>query len=125
MSLILDAGALIAFERGDRTVQAFLERAHTEDIEVRTTTVAVAQAWRDPARQVALARLLRGVDERELTKARSRAIGVLLARAKRADVVDASLVDAANEGDELLTSDPDDIAKLAEAAGKTLVVTRV
>jgi hypothetical protein len=74
---------------------------------------------------VALARLLRGVDERELTKARSRAIGVLLARAKRADVVDASLVDAANEGDELLTSDPDDIAKLAEAAGKTLVVTRV
>lgn len=125
MSLILDTGALIAFERGARSVQAFLERAHREDIEVRTTTAAVAQAWRDPARQVALGRLLRGVDERELTRARSRAIGVLLARAKRTDVVDASLVDAAKDGDELLTSDPDDIAALAEAAGKTIVITRV
>jgi hypothetical protein len=125
VSLILDAGALIAFERGARTVQAFLERAHREDIEVRTTTAAVAQVWRHPARQVALTRLLRGVDERELTQTRSRAIGVLLARAKRSDVVDASLVDAAKEGDELLTSDPEDVATLANAAGKTLVITRV
>jgi hypothetical protein len=125
VSLILDAGALIAFERGDRTVQAFLERAHREDIEVRTTTAAVAQTWRNPARQVALARLLRGIDERELTKSRARAIGVLLARVKHIDVVDASLVDAANEGDEILTSDPDDLARLAAAAGRTLVITRV
>jgi hypothetical protein len=75
VSLILDTGALMAFERGARTVQAFLEPAHREDIEVRTTTAAVAQAWRDPARQVALGRLLRGVDERELTRARLRSSG--------------------------------------------------
>jgi hypothetical protein len=125
MSLLLDAGALIGFERGDKTVHAFLVRAHQDDVDVRTTSAVVAQTWRDPARQVALVRLLRGVDEAELTKRRSRAVGELLASAGTVDVVDASLVEAAIDGDEILTSDPQDIAALAEAAGKTLVVTPV
>jgi hypothetical protein len=125
MSLVLDTGAFIAFERGDTTVRAFLAHAHREEVEVRTTTAVVAQTWRDPGRQAALARLLRGVDEQELTKSRSRAVGVLLAQASRADIVDASVVEIATDGDEILTSDPRDIAALAEAAGKTLLITPV
>jgi hypothetical protein len=125
VSLILDAGALIAFERGDRTVQAFLERAHDDGVDVRTTTTVVAQTWRRPAKQVALARLLRGVDERELTRARGRSVGELLSRTSASDIVDASIIEIANDGDEILTSDPDDIVALAEAAKKTLVVTPV
>jgi hypothetical protein len=39
--------------------------------------------------------------------------------------VDGSLVEAARDGDEILTSDPDDILALATAAKKTLIVTRV
>jgi hypothetical protein len=40
-------------------------------------------------------------------------------------VVDGSIVDAARDGDEMLTSDPDHIAVLVVASGKTLVLTRI
>ena len=49
----------------------------------------------------------------------------LLRRAGTADVVDATLVEIARDGDEVLTSDPDDIRKLAITAGKLLIVTPV
>jgi len=123
MTLILDAGPLIAFERGDRLVRAFLERALRDDVEVRTTTAVVAQTWRNPARQAALVRLLRGIDEQELTRARSRSVGVLLAESTSTDIADASVVEIARDGDEILTSDPDDIVSLAKAAGKMVMVT--
>lgn len=125
MTLVLDAGALVAYERGDRTVQAFLKRAHTIGVGVRTTSGVMAQVWRDGARQARLASLLRGVAEAELDRATSRRVGLLLAAAGCADVVDASVVDAALDGDEILTSDPNHIADLAAASGKTVIVTQV
>jgi predicted nucleic acid-binding protein len=125
VSLILDTGALIAYERRDRVVRAYLERAERIETPVLTTTAVVAQAWRDPARQALLARLLRGVDEVELSQPRARAIGLLLRASATSDVVDASVVDVAEDGDEILTADPDDITPLAIAAGKTLIVTPV
>lgn len=125
MSLLLDAGALIAFERGSRTVQAFLERAQRAGEPVRTTTTVIAQVFRKPAAQVALTRLLRGVDEQSLDGERARKTGAMLSAAGCSDVVDGSLVEAARDGDEILTSDPDDILALATAAKKTLIVTRV
>jgi hypothetical protein len=36
--LVLDASALIAFERSDATIRAFLERTHRRDDPVRTST---------------------------------------------------------------------------------------
>lgn len=125
MSLMLDAGALIAYEHGDRVVQAFLERANRQGELVRTTTTVVAQVFRRPAAQAKLARLLRGVFEVALDSERARRTGILLQGAKRADVVDASLVEAVRDGDEVLTSDVNDIVRLATAAGKTVIVTRV
>ncbi|MDQ6726044.1 MAG: hypothetical protein M3066_07775 [Actinomycetota bacterium] len=125
MSLVLDAGALIAYERGSRTVQAFLERADRHGEDVRTTTAVVAQTWHGDPRQVRLATLLRGVDERHLTSAQARRVGRLLRRARTADVVDGTVVDIATDGDEILTGDPDDIRALAAAAGKRVLVTRV
>lgn len=41
------------------------------------------------------------------------------------DIVDGSLVEVARDGDEILTTDPDDIFVLATAAKKTLIITRV
>jgi hypothetical protein len=41
------------------------------------------------------------------------------------DIVDGSLIEAARDGDEILTSDPDDLFVLATAAKKTLIITRV
>jgi hypothetical protein len=122
---MLDAGALIAYERGDRVVQAFLERANRQGEPVRTTTTVVAQVFRRPSAQAKLARLLRGVIEITLDSERARRTGILLQRATRADVVDASLVEALHDGDEVLTGDVDDIVRLATAAGKTVIVTRV
>ncbi len=125
MSLILDAGALISYEHGDRTVRAFLERAARTGVDVRTSTGAVAQVWRDGARQARLALLLNGLLEVELTRERARRIGMLLRRADERDVIDGSIVDAAVDGDEILTTDPDGIAALAQHSGKSLIVTRV
>ena len=41
------------------------------------------------------------------------------------DVVDASIVDIASDGDEVLTSDPDDIAVLATAAHRRLSIIAI
>lgn len=125
MTLVLDAGALIAYEHGDRTVRAFLERAGRTGVDVRTTTGAVAQVWRDGARQARLTLLLKGLLEVELTRERARRIGMLLRRADERDVIDGSIVEAAVDGDEILTTDPDDIVALAQHSGKNLIVTRV
>ncbi|MBA3391007.1 MAG: hypothetical protein H0T89_00095 [Deltaproteobacteria bacterium] len=125
MSLVLDAGAFIAYERGDRTVHAFLLKAAEAEDSVKTSTGVVSQVWRDGARQVALAQLLRGVEEIALTPQRARAIGELLRLARSTDVVDASLVELARDGDEILTGDPDDLLQLANQSGKTLVITPV
>ena len=125
MSLVLDAGALIAYERGDRTIHAFLVHASEQEDPVKTSAAVVAQVWRDPARQVALSKLLLGVEEIALTPQRARAIGALLRLSRTSDVVDASLVELARDGDEILTEDPDDLLHLANESGKTLVLTRV
>lgn len=61
----------------------------------------------------------------ELTRTVSRRVGLLLAGAGTSDVVDATVVDAAIDGDEILTSDPDDLQALAVASGKWLVVTPI
>lgn len=125
MSLVLDAGALIAYERGSRTVQAFLERASREGDDVRTSTAVVAQTWHGDPTQVRLARLLRGVDECELTCARARSVGRLLRQAGTIDVVDGTIIDIARDGDEILTSDPGNLRQLAASGGKAVIVTLV
>ena len=46
-----------------------------------------------------------------------RRAGALLARAGTSDVIDAAVVLLASDGDWILTSDPDDLEPLVEAAG--------
>jgi hypothetical protein len=60
---------------------------------------------------------LAGVDVAPLDDRLGRRAGVLLGRAGGSDVVDAALVLLAADGDEILTSDPDDLRPLAVAAG--------
>lgn len=122
MALILDAGALIAFESRNPTVVKLIADAQAAGEPVRTTSGVTSQVWRDQARQVVLSRLLRGVEERPIDPTVSKRIGSLLALLETADVVDASIVDIARDGDEILTSDPADIVALAKAAGRRLTV---
>jgi hypothetical protein len=125
MAMLLDAGALIAYERGAPVMSALLARAHGDENPVKTTSGVVARVWRGGTKQARLAVLLRGVAELPLDPDASRRIGVLLGVCGMADVVDASLVDIARSGDEILTSDPDDLVMLARAARKELAITPV
>ena len=72
MRLLLDSGALIAYERSDRKVEALIERANRDDVLVRTASGVVAQVWCEGPGQARTARLLHGVDEVPLTPERSR-----------------------------------------------------
>src|SRR5262245_34667050 len=125
MALLLDAGAFVAYERGDLTVETIIEEAGERRVPSRTTTAVVAQVWRNGARQARLARLLKGVDELGLDSDASRRIGHLIGKAKCSDVVDGSIVDIACSGDRILTSDPGDIQALVEVSGKQVLVTPV
>ncbi|MBW3647775.1 MAG: hypothetical protein KY440_08380 [Actinobacteria bacterium] len=98
MSLILDAGALIAVERGDRDTAAVIEAARQQEQRVVFVPAGVVgQVWRGGGRQARLARLLhaRGVVVEPLTDIGARAAGVLCGSAGTTDVVDASVVLAA------------------------------
>lgn len=123
--LVLDAGAFIAFERGDPAVRARLAAARQLGMDVLTTSPVVAQVWRNSRRQALLARLLAATHVRAPDEAAARRAGELLAATARVDVVDALLVGLARDGDAVLTSDPHDIASLLAAAGTTAVVTAV
>lgn len=60
-----------------------------------------------------------------MTEAQARVVGSLLARTGTADIVDASVVVVARErGDQVLTSDPDDLGPLSAALGRPVVTVR-
>ena len=79
----------------------------------------LGQAWRGGGpRQALLARALDGIEIRPLDESLGRAAGDLLARAGSADVIDAALVLLADDGDDIVTSDPEDIVPLAARLGR-------
>jgi hypothetical protein len=122
-SLILDAGALLAVDRDDRTMIARLQVAQRAGLELRSNAMVVAQVWRDRrGRQVSLARLLRAVDVRAVSPSDGQDAGSLLGDAGTADAIDATVVLLAAPGDRILTSDPRDLTRLAEAAGNRAVI---
>jgi xanthine/CO dehydrogenase XdhC/CoxF family maturation factor len=116
-ALVFDAGGLIALDRGKREVGTLLAVAADTGIEAVTSAACVAQAWRDPARQARLARALTGFLERSLDPLAARDCGLLLARARTSDIADAAITLLIDEGDTVLTSDPDDIAHLLDTTG--------
>ena len=117
MTLVLDAGALIAYERGDPFVRRAVLEARRAQVLPKTHGGVVGQVWRSRSRQVALGTTLRGVDVLPLDRALGQAAGLLLAATGMSDVIDAALVSLAEDDDWILTSDPNDIARLAQAAG--------
>lgn len=121
---VLDAGALIAVDVDDRTMWTRLWAAHRTGVACVTHGGVIAQVVRGP-RQARLNRLLPILDVVALDLALGRATGHLLARSRTADVVDAALVVIARPGDTILTSDPDDIEKLAIASNKDVSIVQV
>jgi hypothetical protein len=122
--LTLDAGALIAFERAERRIMLMIGLALRDQLEIVVPAGVVAQVWRDGRRQARLARLL-GADEVEiepLDDRRARAAGQLCGVRRTTDIVDASVVLCARaRGHRIVTSDPDDLARLDPAASLIVV----
>jgi hypothetical protein len=125
MTLVLDAGALSAVDRGDRFVAALVKRERLAGRVPVTNGGCVGQAWRHGARQANLARLQNAVDVVAIDDSLGRRAGLLLARAGTNDVIDASVVLIAADGDEILTSDVGDLRVLFEAASMSVDVIRV
>lgn len=125
MSLVLDAGALIAVDRRDRSILALLRIAERRNEPLITSAAVVAQVWRDGSRQANLARLLAGVRVAALRPEDGRRLGVLLGRCGAADVVDAHIASLATAGDVLLTSDSHDLRPLLAAIGVDATIHEV
>jgi hypothetical protein len=122
-ALVLDAGALVAVDRGDRAMVALLRVAQQHGVELRSNSMVIAQVWRDRhGRQAGLARLLRAVDVRAVSPQDGRQAGVLLGATGTTDPVDSTVVLLASPGDRILTSDPRDLTPLAEAAANHAVI---
>src|ERR1043165_4044348 len=117
--VMLDAGALIALDRGDKRMIALLQRALAQGRSFRVPAGVVGQAWRDGRLQVTLARFLRSeeVEIAPLDEHLARSCGELCAAAGLADVIDASVVILARERrDPIVTSDPNDLRRLDPGA---------
>lgn len=123
MTDVLDAGAFIAADRGDRATWTRLKAA--ADDAPLTHGGVVGQVWRGGGRHARLARFLAGVDVRPLNDELGRACGVLLGATGTVDVIDAALVMLAADGDVIYTSDPEDIARLAAERDLHVEVVRV
>ena len=122
-ALILDAGALVAVDRGDRAMIARLRAGQRQGMDLRSNAMVVAQVWRDShGRQAHLAQLLRAVDVRAVSPQDGRQAGALLGKTGTSDPIDATVVLLASPGDRIVTSDPDDLTQLASAAGNRPVI---
>jgi predicted nucleic acid-binding protein len=111
---VLDAGALIALDRGAASVRGYVRLAGRGDVLLATSAAVVAQVWRGGGRQARLARFLASdlVSEIALDPAAGRRIGLLAAVLGSRDVVDGHVAIIALDRDAaVLTSDPTDIAR--------------
>jgi len=126
VTLVLDSGALIALERNNRAMWRRLKDALVSGEAPVTHGGVVGQAWRGRGpREALLAKALGGIDVRPLDEALGRASGALLATAGRRDVIDAAVVLLAQDGDRIVTSDPDDLEPLAAANGRHVEIVPI
>ncbi len=122
MSVIYDAGVLVAADRNNRQVWADHRVRLELGLAPKTTAPVVAQLSRS-SRQAQLRRFLRGCDVIDFTADHAHNVGALLATAKSADVVDAHLALVASETDSLvITSDPTDLRHLANHVQKRIKI---
>lgn len=125
MGTTYDTGALLAAEASRRDLWAI----HAESLRRGERPVVpagvLAQAWRGGS-QAQLSRMLRGCQIEHLNDQRARAAGFVCARSATRDVVDASVVAGALARDDLvITSDAEDLERIADSLGKSIRVHRI
>lgn len=115
-----DTGALIAAERDSRSVWRLHRRMIERGMQPTLPTVVLGQAWRGGP-QARLSRLVHGCLIEPFTEQQARTAGVALAASGSSDLIDAAVVTTALErGDMIVTSDPDDLRRIASALGRSV-----
>lgn len=125
MGTTYDAGALLAAEANRRDLWAIHARSLQRGERPVVPAGVLGQAWRGGP-QAQLSRLLRGCRIEDLDEHRARAAGFACARSGTRDVVDASVVAGAlARGDLVITSDPDELQRIAGALDGSIRVHRI
>lgn len=120
-----DTGALLAAEANRREVWALHARALARGVQPVVPAGVLGQAWRGGP-QPSLSRLLRGCRVEDLNEPQARSAGVACARADTTDIVDASVVvGAIARHDLVVTSDADDLRKLAQTLGRRIDICAI
>jgi len=121
-----DTGALLAGERNDRRMWALHAGFLWEEVAPTVPAPVLAQAWRGGTKQASLSRLLALCEVEPMSEEQARAVGRLASLSRHADVVDLTVVEGAiRRGDAVVTSDPEDLRRVAGAAGERIVVESV
>ena len=121
--LTLDAGALIAYERGDARIREILATAFGRGLVPTVPAVVIVEVWRDDPRDARNARLLKACDVEHLDERLARAAGALRRSVPGAAAIDACVaLGVRRRGDALATSDPHDMRRLLGSQFTVLVV---
>ncbi|WUH97134.1 hypothetical protein OHR68_26805 [Spirillospora sp. NBC_00431] len=119
-NVVYDTGALLAAERRNPKFLVLHDELTIARIRPVVPVVVLAQAWRGGP-QPRISRVLKGCDIRPGDERAGKAAGVACGSAGTADVVDAIVVAIAVQYQaSVVTSDPDDLNRLAGAIGVKL-----
>jgi predicted nucleic acid-binding protein len=125
MGTTYDTGALLAAEANRRDLWVLHARSLQRGERPVVPAAVLAQAWRGGP-QAALSRLLQGCVIEELDEQRARAAGVVCARSRTRDIVDAIVVAGAlARADLVVTSDAGDLERLSSALGASVRTYRI
>ncbi len=125
-TLLLDADGLSKAATGDSLARGLLRKAVAEDADVVVSAVTLTETLRGTPRDVAVRRLLKDIEVRDVTAEVATAAGLLLGSTGGANTVDA-IVAATAAGCAVpvlvLTSDPGDLGVLVDAMPAVSVVS--
>jgi predicted nucleic acid-binding protein len=111
--LTLDAGALIAYERGEARVREILAVAYARGLVPTIPAIALAEVWRGDAKDARVARLLKACSIETADERLAREAGRLRRVTPGAATIDACIaVGVTRRRDAIATSDPDDMRRL-------------
>jgi predicted nucleic acid-binding protein len=121
--LTLDAGALIAYQRGQARMREILRVAFDRGVVPTVPAVALAEVWTGDAQDARIARLLKACSVEPLSELLARAAGALRRETPGAGTVHACIACGVRQrGDAIATSDPGDMRDLL---GSQFTILRV
>jgi predicted nucleic acid-binding protein len=124
-SMLLDAGAVLAFAQDRPEVRRWLEQAETHGVDPRVALVTIAEVFRDRPAGGRVQWVLSRLDEEPFTVKHAQDAGRLLGATGSGDrTIDAIVAATALRMPRpvaVLTSDPKDLARLLEGQRRVIV----